>query len=108
MSVLDGFKKIKKHEKLADGYKLLSQWTSSHSVEFDDGKTAQEKLGGIDGITDSLESDSSVTSLSAKAGKELKETVDGKCVALFDGNNVDLLLSLEDDVLNITTIDHIS
>ena len=35
------------------GKKLLSRWTSSNTVKFEDGKTAQTKVGAIKGITTS-------------------------------------------------------
>ena len=50
MSILSGFKKVKNYILTRSGYQLLSRWTSSQTVEFDDGKTAQTKLGDINGI----------------------------------------------------------
>lgn len=50
MSILTGFKKVKNYILTSSGYQLLSRWTSSQTVEFDDGKTAQAKLGEINGI----------------------------------------------------------
>lgn len=50
MSILTGFKKVKNYILTSSGYQLLSRWTSSQTVEFDDGKTAQSKLGEINGI----------------------------------------------------------
>ncbi|MFR3206432.1 MAG: hypothetical protein ACLTOO_12690 [Oscillospiraceae bacterium] len=50
MSILTGFKKVKDYILTSSGYQLLSRWTSSQTVEFDDGKTAQTKLGEINGI----------------------------------------------------------
>ncbi len=41
MSILSGFKKIRRHIRLPDGYKLLSFWTSSQTVEMDDGTTLE-------------------------------------------------------------------
>ena len=81
MSVLSGYDKYKRYLKTSSGYKLISQWTNSNTVEFDDGKTAQTKLGAIDGITDSLASTSSNVALSAAAGKSLQD----QCTAL-NGN----------------------
>lgn len=51
MSILSGFFKQKKYIKTSTGYKLRSLWTSSDTVEFADGKTAQIKVGGIDGVS---------------------------------------------------------
>ena len=56
-------------------WQRISFWTKACDVEFDDGKTAEEKLGKIDGITDSLDSISSNTALSAAAGNNLQNQV---------------------------------
>lgn len=53
----------------------ISFWTSANDVEFDDGRTLQQKLGTIDGITDSLESNDLKSALAAKAGKVLNDKV---------------------------------
>lgn len=75
MSILNGYGKYKRYVLTDSGYKLCSQWTSSNTVHFDDGKTAQTKLGAIDGITDSLTATNSKIALSAKAGKSLQDQV---------------------------------
>lgn len=54
----------------------ISFWTSANDVEFDDGKTLQQKLGTINGITDSLTSTDIKSALSAKAGKVLNDRLD--------------------------------
>lgn len=54
----------------------ISFWTSANDVEFDDGKTLQQKLGTINGITDSLSSTDIKSALSAKAGKVLNDKLD--------------------------------
>lgn len=53
MSILSGYKKVKNYIETGSGKKLLSRWTSSNTVEFEDGKTAQTKVGAIKGITTS-------------------------------------------------------
>ena len=75
MSVLSGYNKYKRYILTSSGYKLCSHWTSSNTVHFDDGKTAQTKVGAISGITDSLTSTSSNVALSAKSGKSLQDQV---------------------------------
>ena len=75
MSILNDYGKFKRYLLTDAGYQLCSQWTSSNTVHFDDGKTAQDKLGAINGITDSLTSGSSDFALSAKAGKSLQEQI---------------------------------
>lgn len=51
----------------------ISFWTSANDVEFDDGKTLQQKLGSFSGVTDSLNSTDSKYALSAAAGKVLND-----------------------------------
>jgi len=75
MSILSGYKKYKRYLLTDSGYQLCSQWTSSNTVHFDDGKTAQIKLGAISGITDSLTATSSNIALSAKSGKSLQDQI---------------------------------
>lgn len=53
MSILTGYKRVKDRILTSDGYKLLSRWTSSNSVECDDGRTIQEKVGDINGVVTS-------------------------------------------------------
>ena len=48
MSILSEFKKIKRYVKESSGYKLISQWTSSQTVEMDDGTTLQHKMKSVD------------------------------------------------------------
>lgn len=54
-----------------DEYVLLSEWTSSSTLEFADGKNAEDKLGDINGITSDLSNTSDDIALSAAAGKEI-------------------------------------
>ncbi len=96
MSVLTGFQKVIRHIKTTDGYKKLSQWTSSNSVEFDDGYTAQTKLGAINGITDSTTADNSNIALSAKGGLTLQQGVN---TAYNTAVNVDTKHSTVTDVV---------
>ncbi len=51
MSIQSGYKKVKDYILESSGYKLLSRWTSSNTVEFDDGQTAETKVGAVKGIT---------------------------------------------------------
>lgn len=44
MSILSGFKKIERYIKQSSGYQKISQWTSSQSVEFDDGTNLEDKM----------------------------------------------------------------
>lgn len=78
MAVIDGYKKVKNYILTSKGYQLLSRWTHASTVECEDGKTVQTKVGAIDGITDSLNSTSSTTALSAKAGNQLNSDLGTK------------------------------
>lgn len=51
-------------------WQLISWWTKARDVEFDDGKTAEQKLGNINGITSDTdnESDDIASSISAVHG----------------------------------------
>lgn len=46
MSIVSGFKKVKNYIKETDGYKLLSRWTSSDTVDVN-GKTLTEAINGL-------------------------------------------------------------
>lgn len=69
----------RKFRKLVDEatklWQRISFWTKACDVEFDDGNTAETKLGAINGITDSLVSTSPNVALSAAAGKNLQDQV---------------------------------
>lgn len=47
MSILSGFKKIKRYIKTEAGYAKLSQWTSSQTVEMDDGSVLEDAIHSI-------------------------------------------------------------
>lgn len=50
MGILSGFLKTKRYRKTETGYKLQSEWTSSDTVEFPDGKTLTEKMSNYRNI----------------------------------------------------------
>lgn len=56
-------------------WQRISFWTKASDVEFDDGSTAETKMGAINGITDSLVSTSSNVAASAKALSELNNNL---------------------------------
>ena len=70
--IVTGRKFRKLVDEAAKLWQRISFWTKACDVEFDDGRTAEEKLGAINGITDSLNSSSSNTALSAAAGNNLQ------------------------------------
>ena len=86
MSILSGYKKVKDRILTSSGYQLLSRWTSSNTVDFDDGKTAQTKVGAINGIIKDKNSLSTVTDDSFAAGavavKDAIADVNGKLSGL--------------------------
>lgn len=47
MSVLSGFLKLKRHVLKNDGYHLVSEWTSSSTVEMNNGKTLEEEFKNV-------------------------------------------------------------
>lgn len=50
MGILSGFLKTKRYRKTETGYKLQSEWTSSDTVEFPDGKTLTETMSNYRNI----------------------------------------------------------
>lgn len=52
MDIASGFKKVKKYIKESSGYRLLSHWTSSRTVEMDDGTTLEERISNVDNTAD--------------------------------------------------------
>lgn len=71
MSIQSGYKKVKDRILESSGYKLISRWTSSNTVEFDDGNTAQTKVGAIKGLSNSIDGvTESGFALDAKAAKD--------------------------------------
>lgn len=78
----------RKFRKLVDEatklWQRISFWTKAVDVEFNDNKTAETKLGAIDGITDSLVSTSSRIAASAKAISTLKSSFQAGVNALYD------------------------
>lgn len=52
MSILTGFKKVKRYIKTDTGYSKLSQWTSSQTVEMDDGTILENEIESINETLD--------------------------------------------------------
>lgn len=48
MSIISGYRKLKNYILETEGYKLISRWTSAHTVEFDNGQTAVEKINEME------------------------------------------------------------
>ena len=68
-----------KYRRLKDAstklWQRLSFWTKASDVEFDNGATAEASLGNIQGITDSLNSNSSTVAASAAAVNTLNSNL---------------------------------
>lgn len=91
MGILSGFKKFKRYIRVGDDYILDSEWTSSETVQMGDGNTLEQNLGGIKGITDSLDTENSNIAASAKAVNTLKQSVEQNQILLII-TIVDILL----------------
>lgn len=79
----------RKFRKLVDEatklWQRISFWTKAVDVEFNDSKTAETKLGAIDGITDSLASTSSRIAASAKALNQVNNNL-SNCKLVTEGS----------------------
>lgn len=75
MSIVSGYKKFKKYILTSSGFQLVSHWTNANTLQFDDGKTAQAKLGAIDGISSSKDSSSDKIAASTKLVSELNSNL---------------------------------
>ena len=95
MSVASGYLKYKRYIKQSDGtYKLVSHWTSSNTVEMNDGNTLETNLGAVKGVTSSLASTSTGVALSASAGKSLQDQITEIESNLNDGKLIEGKLHL--------------
>ena len=95
MSILSGIKKVIPYFKNADGnYEQLSYKTSSQTVDFDDGKTAETKLGAIKGITTSTSVTETGYAADAKTVSEINQSLvlthKDKLCSLTIGQNYDI------------------
>ena len=73
-------------------WQLISWWTKASDVEFDDGKTAEQKLGNIDGIT----SDFSVDDESIAASSNLTNRAYNRFNEFTDNGKVKRIIIGED------------
>ena len=63
-------------DKINSKWNRLNFLTNAKSVDFDDGKTAQTKLGAIDGITSDLSGESETVAASIKCVNQLNSRLD--------------------------------
>lgn len=89
----------RKFRKLVDEatklWQRISFWTKASDVEFNDGSTAETKMGAINGITDSLVSTSSNVAASAKALNQLNNKLANGRVELVITDNAKLGYKLD-------------
>ena len=106
----------RKIRKLVNGatkqWQRISLWHKASDCEFDDGKTAEEKLGAIDGITDSLDNTSSRIAASAKSVAMLNNNLNGNILTYNESEDAYYIQhgadavpkKLGSDVINFTKI----
>lgn len=70
--IVTGRKKRRLIDKAAKLWQRISYWTKACDVEFDDGKTAQEKVGAINGITSNFQIGSDDIAASSKLTNKIK------------------------------------
>lgn len=73
MNILSGFKKVRRRIRLPDGYKLLSFWTSSQSVEMDDGTTLESNKTKWDDASSKKHEHSNKTTLDQITSDKLSQ-----------------------------------
>lgn len=107
MSIVSGFKKVKNYIKETDGYKLLSRWTSSDTVDVN-GKTLTETITGINtsisGKANSLHTHGNGDITSLDASKITSGTID---IDRLPQGALDRLIKVADDTarFKLTTKD---
>ena len=90
-------------------WQRVSFWTKSSDVEFNDGKTAETKVGAISGITDSLVSNSSNIAASAKAVSELNGNLDNINVYVGEDSKLHFVNKAgADTALNFSSVKDVS
>ena len=75
MSIVSGYTQMKNYLKESGKFKLISRWTSANTVECDDGKTVQSKIGGINGISSSLSTNDGTQAASTILTNQLAQNI---------------------------------
>ena len=78
MAIVSGYQKMKDYIKQSSGYKLISRWANANTLECDDGKTLQSKVGGISGISSSLTANSTTQAASTNLTNQLYQNINSK------------------------------
>lgn len=89
MSILSGYKKFKKYIKTSSGFQLQSLWSNANTVEADDGKNMQTKVGAINGITSSTTANSTDIAASANLVNTRCNELSNNLGGLSFGQNAD-------------------
>lgn len=108
----------RKFRKLIDAankqWQRISFWHKASDCEFDDGKTAQTKVGAIDGITSDLSGESETVAASIKCVNQLNSSLskirtyvgsDGK-LHFVNASGADTALPFSNDILFTLVADH--
>lgn len=77
--IVTGRKKRRLINKESKLWQRLSYWTKASDVEFDDGKTAEEKLGNINGISSDIDNESDNIAASMKVISMLRQSFQDGC-----------------------------
>lgn len=85
MAIVSGYQKMKDYIKQSSGYKLLSRWANANTLECDDGKTLQNKVGGISGISSSLTANSTTQAASTNLTNQLYQNINSLKQSFQDG-----------------------
>lgn len=107
MSILSGYKKFKKYIKTSSGFQLQSLWTSANTVEADDKRTIQTKVGAINGISSSETANSAEIAASTALTNKMNGTINNLSRDLDVRNYKDLgtggteSMTLKDAILHI-------
>lgn len=80
-------------DKVNNVWNKISFWHKASDCEFNDGKTAQTKLGAIDGITSDLSGESETVAASIKCVNQLNSSLANGAVK-FKVENGDLYYSV--------------
>ncbi len=67
-------------------WQRISYWTKASDVEFDDGQTAENKMGAISGITSDLNGESENIAASIKAVNQLNNNLAQQPIFIYDSS----------------------
>lgn len=106
MSILSGFERVKKYVKTSDGHKLLSHWTSSDTVEMNDGKTLTEYADNFKKIQfDEIDNNLVVYNFKNEENA-IEYIVSDIESSTVDEDKVTLYLKTSNDTFNIDNLNH--